>query len=126
MIGRKLAEDRKLKVGDPLPLKGDVYPFDLNLTVRGIYDGPRNRDLRMCLFHWDYLDEGLKTRRRTGQDVGQRRDHRRQVQGRPTSWPALAQEDRRRLPQQRHPDADADRGGVRQDVRRRCSATSRG
>ena len=40
VIGRKLAEDAELKVGDPLPLKGDIYPFDLNLTVRGIYDGP--------------------------------------------------------------------------------------
>ena len=26
VIGRKLAADRKLKVGDPLPLKGDAYP----------------------------------------------------------------------------------------------------
>jgi putative ABC transport system permease protein len=60
VIGRKLAEDRNLKVGDPLPLKGDLYPFDLNLTIRGIYDGPPNRDRRMCMFHWGYLDEGLK------------------------------------------------------------------
>ncbi len=47
-------------MGDPLPLKGDIYPFDLNLTIRAIYDGPVNRDRRMCMFHWDYLDEGLK------------------------------------------------------------------
>jgi putative ABC transport system permease protein len=60
VIGRKLAEDRHLKVGDPLPLKGDAYPFDLNLTIRGIYDGPSNSDRRMCLFHWEHLDEGLK------------------------------------------------------------------
>jgi putative ABC transport system permease protein len=60
VIGRKLAEDRHLKVGAPLPLKGDIYPFDLDLTIRGIYDGPANRDLRMCLYHWEYLDEGLK------------------------------------------------------------------
>ena len=49
-----------MKVGDPLPLKGDIYPVDLDLTVRGIYDGDANRDLRMCLFHYDYLDEELK------------------------------------------------------------------
>ena len=59
-IGRKLAEDRNLKVGDPLPLKGTIYPFDLNLTIRAIYDGPEDSDLRSCWFHWDYLDEGLK------------------------------------------------------------------
>jgi len=60
IIGSKLAEDRKIKVGDPLPLKGDIYPFDLQLVVRGIYEGPSNRDRRMCLFQWQYLDDGLK------------------------------------------------------------------
>jgi putative ABC transport system permease protein len=58
IIGRKLAADRGLKVGDPLPLKGDAYAgIDLNLTIRGVYDGPPIRDLRMCLFQWDYFDE---------------------------------------------------------------------
>lgn len=60
VIGRKLAEDRKIRLGDTVPLKGTIFPFDLNLTVRGIYDGPSNRDLRVCWFHWDYLEEGLK------------------------------------------------------------------
>lgn len=60
VIGRKLANDRNIKVGDSLPLKGDIYPVDLDLIVSGIYDGPGNRDLRMCLFHFDYLDESLK------------------------------------------------------------------
>jgi putative ABC transport system permease protein len=60
VIGRKLADDRGWKVGDSLPLKGDIYPFNLNLTIRGIYDGPTNRNLRICFFHYDYLEEGLK------------------------------------------------------------------
>jgi putative ABC transport system permease protein len=60
VIGRKLAEDKNLKVGDSLPLKGDLYPVDLDLKVCGIYDGPTDRDLRMCLFNWEYLDEGLR------------------------------------------------------------------
>lgn len=59
-IGRKLAEDRKLKVGDRLPLKGTFYPFNLDLTVRAIYDGPADSDLRTCWFQWSYLEEGLK------------------------------------------------------------------
>ena len=59
-IGRRLASDRGLKIGDPLPLKGDIYPVDMDLTVRAIYDGPSNRNLRMCLFHYEYLDEALK------------------------------------------------------------------
>ena len=69
VIGRKLAADRGLKIGDPFPLKGDIYPVDLKLTIRGIYDGPSNRDLRWCLFHWVYLDEGLK-RDSQGQGAG--------------------------------------------------------
>jgi putative ABC transport system permease protein len=60
VIGSKLASDRRLKVGDPLPLKGDYYPVDMDLTVRGIYSGPSKTDQRMCLFHFDYLDEALK------------------------------------------------------------------
>ena len=59
-IGRRLASDWGLKLGDPLPLKGDIYPVDMDLTVRAIYDGPTNRNLRMCLFHYEYLDEALK------------------------------------------------------------------
>jgi len=62
VIGRKLAEERGWKVGDPLPLKGTIYPFDLNLTIRGIYDGPADRNPRMCFFNQYFLDDGLKSR----------------------------------------------------------------
>ena len=60
VIGRKLAQDKNLTVGSKLPLKGDAYPVDLDLTVKGIYDGPSNRDLRMCLVRFDYFDELYK------------------------------------------------------------------
>lgn len=60
VIGRKLAFERKLNVGDVLPLKGDAFPIDLNLKIAGIYDGPSNRDLRMCLYRFDYFDDALK------------------------------------------------------------------
>jgi putative ABC transport system permease protein len=60
VIGRKLAEDKGLKVGDSMPLQGDAYPVDLQLKIVGVYDGPSNRNLRMCLFHWKYLDEKMK------------------------------------------------------------------
>jgi putative ABC transport system permease protein len=60
VIGRKLAEDRKLKVGDSLPLQDGAYPFDLDLKICGIYDGESNRDLRAVYFNWSYLDEGIK------------------------------------------------------------------
>lgn len=60
IVGRKLFDERKLKLGDPLPIKGRAYPVTLQLVVRGVYDGPENRDLRACWFHWAYLDELLK------------------------------------------------------------------
>ena len=60
IIGRKLADERKIEVGDRLPLKGTIYPCNLDLTVRGIFDGPSGRDLRACWFHWDYLEESRK------------------------------------------------------------------
>jgi putative ABC transport system permease protein len=60
VIGRKLAEDKKLTLGSKLPLKGDAYPVNLDLTVMGIYDGPSNRDLRMCLIRFEYFDELFK------------------------------------------------------------------
>jgi putative ABC transport system permease protein len=60
VIGRKLAEDKKLTLGSMLRLKGDAYPVDLDLTVKGIYDGPTNRDLRMCLLRFEYFDELFK------------------------------------------------------------------
>ncbi len=69
VLGRQLATARGLKVGDAMPLKGDLYPFSLNLTIRGIYDAPPNTDRPTCLFHWEYLDEGL------------RRDHQGQMSG---------------------------------------------
>lgn len=60
LIGRKLAEDKNLKIGDPFPLKGTYYEYDMNLTVAAIYDGPEKSDLRTCFFNWDFLNEGLK------------------------------------------------------------------
>ena len=126
-IGRRLANDRGLKIGDRLPLKGDMYPVDMDLTVRAIYDGPTNRNLRMCLFHYEYLDEALKKVTMSSAsggslvhqqrpELGQRRHDLHQVQERRRH--ALAgQENRRSLSQQRVSDPHANRGSVRQDVR---------
>lgn len=60
VIGPKLAREYKLKVGDPMPLQGDIYPVDLKLNIRGIYESPRNTDQRMVLFHHSYLDDQLR------------------------------------------------------------------
>jgi putative ABC transport system permease protein len=60
IIGRKLALDKKLKIGDPLPLKRNFYPIDLDLTIVGMFEAPANRDERWCIFHWNYFNEQLR------------------------------------------------------------------
>jgi putative ABC transport system permease protein len=56
-IGRKIADDYKIKVGDRVIIKGDIYPVILELNVVGIFDHPPQNE---CLvFHREYLTELL-------------------------------------------------------------------
>jgi len=45
-------------------VKGTFYDFDLDLTLRGMYDAPTYTD--SLWFHWTYLDEGLKAKKARG------------------------------------------------------------
>lgn len=58
VVDRRLAEKRNWKIGDKIPLQGTIYPFDLDLTLRGTYDAPQYTD--SLWFHLEYLDEGLQ------------------------------------------------------------------
>jgi putative ABC transport system permease protein len=62
VIGRGVAESQKLKVGDKLTIMGDIYPFNLELTVRGIFDADNNVDL--MYFSREYLEESIAEGRR--------------------------------------------------------------
>ena len=45
IIGKETAAKYNLKIGDRMILKGDIFPVNLEFTVRGIYDYPaRQRD----------------------------------------------------------------------------------
>ena len=57
IIGIDTAKRYNLKSGDRLPLVGQYYPVDLDLTVTGIYEG--TSDDRNVWFHQKYLDELL-------------------------------------------------------------------
>lgn len=57
IVGRTLAHRTKLQIGDRVHLQGDIFPVNLDLTVRGIYDAPRDDD--HLYFHFDYLNESL-------------------------------------------------------------------
>lgn len=60
VVGSLIARNKGWKIGDKIPLQGNIYPADLELTVRGIYDGPTTMDRGWVLFHFDYFDESLK------------------------------------------------------------------
>ncbi|MDZ4657629.1 MAG: FtsX-like permease family protein [Bythopirellula sp.] len=60
VVGSVIARNKGWEIGDKIPLKGDIYPVNLELTVRGIYDGPSSTDREMLWFHFEYLDEALK------------------------------------------------------------------
>jgi putative ABC transport system permease protein len=63
IVGRKLAQTYGLRVGDTLPLQGQIYPGNWSFTVRAIYDGAApNTDTSQMFFHWDYLNETVKQR----------------------------------------------------------------
>ncbi|MBL8178364.1 MAG: ABC transporter permease, partial [Bryobacterales bacterium] len=55
IVGRKVAQKHGLKVGDRLTIKGDIYPMDLELNVRGVYESEMGSD--SLFFHWEYVKE---------------------------------------------------------------------
>ncbi|MEI8134343.1 MAG: FtsX-like permease family protein [bacterium] len=72
VIGARIAKDYNLKVGDIMPLDGDIYPGKWEFTVRGIYHGKKpTTDETQMWFQWDYLTERLmQTSPRRANKVG--------------------------------------------------------
>ena len=66
MIGRDLANKLNFHIGDRITIVGDIFPGNLELTVRGIFDSPRNSEV--LYFNWEYVREGLPEARKG--DVG--------------------------------------------------------
>jgi putative ABC transport system permease protein len=60
IIGRKLAAKYGFRVGQTVPIEGDIYPGTWEFNVCGIYEGTRKSvDETVFFFHWKYLDESL-------------------------------------------------------------------
>jgi len=61
VIGEDIAKQYKLKIGDVMPIEGDIYPGKWEFVVRGIYK-PRDKttDATQMLFHWNYVNERMK------------------------------------------------------------------
>jgi putative ABC transport system permease protein len=62
LIGRTLSQRLNLNIGDKLTLQGDIFPVNLEFTIRGIYD--RKDQDENFYFHLDYLFESLPAGRR--------------------------------------------------------------
>jgi putative ABC transport system permease protein len=61
IVGSSIAKQFGFKIGDVIPIEGDIYPGKWGFVVRGIYQ-PRDKstDATQMLFHWNYLNERLK------------------------------------------------------------------
>jgi len=62
VIGRALADRFGFKLGDRITLVGDIFPVNLELTVRAIYDSEQNNEA--LFFNIHYLYDGLPVARR--------------------------------------------------------------
>ncbi|HMF52239.1 MAG TPA: FtsX-like permease family protein [Candidatus Saccharimonadales bacterium] len=61
IIGIDIANRYNLKLGDIMPVEGDVFPGQWEFVVRGIYQ-PRDQttDPTSMMFHYKYLDERVR------------------------------------------------------------------
>ena len=60
-VGRTLAGSAGFQLGQKITLRGDIYPGNLELTIRAIFEGDNDAVL---YFRRDYLEEGLPQTRR--------------------------------------------------------------
>ena len=61
IIGSDIAKRYNLKIGDIMPIEGDVFPGQWEFVVRGIYT-PRDKttDPATMMFHYQYIDERIR------------------------------------------------------------------
>ncbi|HEY3836017.1 MAG TPA: FtsX-like permease family protein [Bryobacteraceae bacterium] len=62
IVGRTLAKEQNFKIGQKITLVGDIFPYNMEFTIRGIFDAPVNDEL--LYFNRDYLEETLPLGRR--------------------------------------------------------------
>ncbi|MBI5475745.1 MAG: ABC transporter permease [Ignavibacteriales bacterium] len=61
IVGEQLVQRYGFKIGDVIPIDGDIYPGKWEFVIRGIYK-PRDKtsDPSNMLVQWQYLEERLK------------------------------------------------------------------
>ncbi|MBV9082706.1 MAG: ABC transporter permease [Acidobacteriaceae bacterium] len=63
IVARDLADSLNLKLGQRITLIGDIYPVNLDLIVRGIFDDPDAEN--SLFFNMEYLRQALPVQRRS-------------------------------------------------------------
>lgn len=64
IAGRALVDKLHWKLGDHITIKGDIFPVDLEFTLRGIFDADDEFMSRSIYYNRKYLEESLPTGRR--------------------------------------------------------------
>ena len=57
--GRELTEIQGWSLGDTITIKGDIYPIDVELQLRAIYDFDEPGQERQIFFHRRYVEEAM-------------------------------------------------------------------
>lgn len=60
LVGRELARKFNFNIGDRIPIQGDIFPVNLELTVRAIYDA--SEDNENLYFNREYLEQSFGER----------------------------------------------------------------
>lgn len=61
IVGSALVKQYNFKLGDIIPIDGDIYPGKWQFVVRGIYTPKlKSTDASQLFFHWNYLNEKVK------------------------------------------------------------------
>ncbi len=68
VVSRPVADKLNFHVGDKITLIGDIFPFNPELKIVGIFDDPQNAEL--LYFHEDYLRDALGTGSERGNQSG--------------------------------------------------------
>jgi putative ABC transport system permease protein len=61
IVGQKIMEKYGWKIGDIIPIEGDIFPGHWQFVIRGVYRGKdRLTDETQMFLQWSYVDEKLK------------------------------------------------------------------
>ena len=61
IVGKKIMDKYGWKLGDVIPIEGDIYPGHWQFVIRGVYTGKdKTVDETQMFLQWSYLNEQLK------------------------------------------------------------------